>query len=379
MPYGRGHKITIEECQRRVDAISPNIKVLEYRGNRIPSTCLCKLCGNEWMEPAKNLFRGSNCPSCFKRKNNNRTTDSFKEEMRSIRPDIEILGEYIGAKKRILCRCTTCGFEWMAVVSNLLRGSGCSVCAHASVSSSHQKSHEKFIEEMRNKNPFVEVLGQYKTAKNPIACRCMICGCQWNPTPTNLLIGLGCPDCGRRSIREKKLKSHEQFVDDVCSINPDIEVISQYSGSHSAVTLRCKICGEEWSCMASNAISHVNGCPTCNASHGEKAIASHLRNYGVSYIPQYRFKNLVGVGGTCLSYDFFIPSHNMLIEYQGEYHDGTSKLQTAEQFHKQQEHDRRKRQYAIDNGYKFIEIWYWDFKNIKSILNQALSLSANAA
>lgn len=95
MSYGRGHKLALEECQRRVAQVSPNIEILEYKGVRIPSPCRCKLCGNEWAEPAKNLFRGSNCPICFKRKNNNWTTEMLIERVNAIRPDIEIVGKYI--------------------------------------------------------------------------------------------------------------------------------------------------------------------------------------------------------------------------------------------------------------------------------------------
>lgn len=379
MSYGRGHKISLEECQRRVDLVSPNIEVLEYKGNRTPSPCRCKLCGNEWMEPAKNLFRGSNCPVCFKRKNNNWTTEMLINRVSEIRPDIEILGDYINMNTHVSCRCKTCGHEWLSKPSNLLHGVGCDKCAHKLVQFKLTKTHAQFMSELRAKDLPIEVLGKYQTAKTPIACSCRICGCHWTPTPTNLLSGLGCPDCGRVSIRQKQLKAHEQFVEDLASINPDIEAVSQYQGSHALITLRCKVCGEEWQCMASNATSHASGCPTCTASHGEKAIAAHLKAMSVNYIPQHRFDGLVGVGGTKLSYDFYLPDHNVLIEYQGEHHDGTMALQTEEQFIRQQEHDARKREYATSHGYRLIEIWYWDFTRIQEILNKELCLSSVVA
>ena len=45
-----------------------------------------------------------------------------------------------------------------------------------------------------------------------------------------------------------------------------------------------------------------------------------------------------------------------------------------EQFLKQQEHDRIKREYAENNGYKLLEIWYLDYNNIDEILNKYLNL-----
>ena len=73
-----------------------------------------------------------------------------------------------------------------------------------------------------------------------------------------------------------------------------------------------------------------------------------------------------------MSYDFYIPSYNLFIEYQGEYHDGTVSIQTEINFLRQQEHDKRKRNYAKLHNIQLLEIWYWDFDNIYEILNNTL-------
>ena len=77
-----------------------------------------------------------------------------------------------------------------------------------------------------------------------------------------------------------------------------------------------------------------------------------------------------------LSYDFYLPKYNLLIEYQGNYHDGTvnKEVQSDEKFNRQQEHDKRKREYAKKNNIKLLEIWYWDFDNIEGILKRELNL-----
>ena len=59
----------------------------------------------------------------------------------------------------------------------------------------------------------------------------------------------------------------------------------------------------------------------------------------------------------------------MLIEYQGEYHDGTAKMQTEIEFFKQKEHDKRKRQYADKHNIQLLEIWYYEYDNVENILN----------
>lgn len=73
-------------------------------------------------------------------------------------------------------------------------------------------------------------------------------------------------------------------------------------------------------------------------------------------------------------YDFYLLKHNLLIEYQGEQHEkykpGLHK--SINDFEKQQEHDKRKREYAKQNNIKLLEIWYWDFDNIEKILDNYL-------
>lgn len=89
---------------------------------------------------------------------------------------------------------------------------------------------------------------------------------------------------------------------------------------------------------------------------------------------QKKFDGLVGVGNGLLSYDFYLPNYNLLIEYQGGFHDGSVKFQTDEGLKKQIEHDNRKKEYATKKHINLLEIWYDDFDNIDCILTQKLKL-----
>jgi len=137
-------------------------------------------------------------------------------------------------------------------------------------------------------------------------------------------------------------------------------------------------------------------CPECQYSKGEESIS----NYFISkefikidqydfiklinedkynclyYIPQKEFNKLKGLGNGLLSYDFYLPKYNLLIEYQGIQHEkftpGLHK--TIKDFEKQQEHDRRKREYAKLHNMNLLEIWYYDFDNIETILENELIL-----
>ena len=95
------------------------------------------------------------------------------------------------------------------------------------------------------------------------------------------------------------------------------------------------------------------------------------------YKPQKEYDGLLGLGNGNLSYDFYLPSYNLLIEYQGGQHEKYIKgfHKTKNDFIIQQEHDRRKKQYAEDNNIKLLPIWYWDFDNIEEILDKELIIN----
>jgi len=134
-------------------------------------------------------------------------------------------------------------------------------------------------------------------------------------------------------------------------------------------------------------------CPSCQFSKGEKRIENWLvinnfknidyLNYKILnvydkyYKPQKEYDGLLGLGNGNLSYDFYLPSYNLLIEYQGGQHEKYIKgfHKTKNDFIIQQEHDRRKKQYAEDNNIKLLPIWYWDFDNIEEILDKELIIN----
>lgn len=183
-----------------------------------------------------------------------------------------------------------------------------------------------------------------------------------------------CNDC---SLKEKGLGrrlDHSEFLEKFSACgDSNVEILSEYTLARNYIKCRCKMCGNIWESIANNLL-RGNGCMRCRSSYGEKEVLSILNNNGVKCIQQKKYQGLRGVGGKPLSYDFYIPSKNLLVEYQGEFHDGTANQQTEEEFKIQQEHDKRKREYAKNNNIRLTEIWYWDRDNIEEILIKELNL-----
>lgn len=160
--------------------------------------------------------------------------------------------------------------------------------------------------------------------------------------------------------------------------NKDIDPYSFDRGSKKQIWVKCQENRNHGSYKTTGKV-FVKGCrcQICKSSKGEQRIQKYLINNKLSYIAQKEFKGLVGLGGNNLSYDFYLPQYKLLVEYQGEFHDGTAHQQSKKDFEKQQKHDRRKKEYAKANNIKLLEIWYNCFDDIEFILDEVLSQLSN--
>lgn len=143
----------------------------------------------------------------------------------------------------------------------------------------------------------------------------------------------------------------------------------------------CEKCGKEFERSLSNMTRYDNGvvCLECNISQLEYKTKEILVKYNVEYKVQVEYKGLIGLKGGNLSYDFYLPNYNLLIECQGIQHEKFTKgfHESKKDFEKQLEHDRRKREYAKEHNINLLEIWYYDINNIENILIEKLHIENN--
>lgn len=141
-------------------------------------------------------------------------------------------------------------------------------------------------------------------------------------------------------------------------------------GSHVMIWAKCKNNKhEDYLRIIKDSIRFNFECPSCSNNYvGEKKIENILKYNDVNYILQYKFDDLKGVGNKKLSYDFYIPSHNILIEFQGIQHYKPIDFFGKDYFEIQKEHDERKLNYAKANNFKLILISYKDINSIEKIL-----------
>lgn len=100
-------------------------------------------------------------------------------------------------------------------------------------------------------------MSPYSNAKTRIKCHCKTCGYEWNTSAASLLQGCGCPFCAGNLK-----KTHNQFVEEVEGILPNVVIIGEYKNAHTKVSCRCKGCGNVWDSKPNNLL-HGEGCNRC--------------------------------------------------------------------------------------------------------------------
>ena len=139
----------------------------------------------------------------------------------------------------------------------------------------------------------------------------------------------------------------------------------------------CQECGSEFERSLANLNKSNTGvfCRECNSSQLEIKTKDILIKYDIKYNSQVEYDGLLGLKGGNLSYDFYLPDYNLLIECQGQQHkEWQEGWQSKEIFENQQINDQRKRDYCKRNNIKLIEIWYYEVDNIEEILKEELDL-----
>lgn len=168
-------------------------------------------------------------------------------------------------------------------------------------------------------------------------------------------------------------KSHDEYIEDVAKINPDIEVLGRYKNADVPILHKCKRDGHEW-LVAPHSIMAGYGCPVCNETTGEREVRQFLEENNVSYTLQKRFNDCRDEKP--LPFDFYLPDYNAIIEYDGEQHyfpinfSGKGE-QWAEEYHvKTKKHDEIKNEYCAKNNIFLLRIPY--FKDIKTEITNFL-------
>lgn len=262
--------------------------------------------------------------------------------------------EYVNARTKLDFRCLKCGEIFKATPDNILRGHGCPFCA-GQVPPTKEEIRRKISGRYTVKSL------EFKKCRDKIILTCEKHG-DFSIPVRRVMQGHGCPRCGLCSGQDYKRKTTEQFLEEISFRNYDeIYDFSEtvYVNAKTRITVICRKCGKRFEKNPRLFYSGtMKACPCCSYYAGEEIIKDLLEENKIAYIPQYSFK---GSEISRLSFDFYLPAFNTVVEFQGMQHYKAVRCWGGEErLKRQQENDQRKRDYCAKNGIREIEISYRD-------------------
>jgi len=169
----------------------------------------CSACKNIYPSYVSSRTTGHGCPKCAGTER--KTQNAFVEEMKSINPEIEIIGKYINANMPIEFRCRICGKIDQSQPRSLKAGAGCKACARKKTIKLKSMPESIFLERAQKLYPDIEIIGQYINNKERIVCKCKRCNNTWSPIAQALVSGnTGCTVCA--GVAKKAVRCIETGV-----------------------------------------------------------------------------------------------------------------------------------------------------------------------
>lgn len=217
---------------------------------------------------------------------------------------------------------------------------------------------------------------KYINIETPMKFKCK-CGEEFKTTFTNFVKQnkRHCDACGIKMSSEKKTYTYNEVKEYIESNSECILLSTDYKGCYEKLKLLCS-CGEifevSFDKFKNQGIQNKVRCDICNnrVSIPARIINDFLENNNFVFEREYKFKDCRYK--KMLPFDFYIPSLNICIEYDGEFHYKETSI--GNNLKLQQIRDNVKTEYCKKNNIKLIRIPYWEKENIIEILNKELTI-----
>ena len=256
--------------------------------------------------------------------------------------------------------------KFYVTTGHLRDGHGCPKCGIEKRIDKRKSKIEDFIKKAKhihgNKYDYSKV--KYVNSHTKVCIICPIHGEFWQ-TPASHLMGRNCPKCSKPCYKY----TTEDFVKKAMEVHGDKYNYSKtnYIDAKTKVCIVCPKHGEFWQIPS----EHIDGCGCkyCKESHLEGEIRNVLQKNDIKF--KYDVRDLEWLKP--LTYDFFLPEHNIAIECQGEQH-----FRIIEHFggkndyDKRVERDKKKKILSEKNGIKLL--YYSSYKYNNEIITDTNQL-----
>ena len=370
-------KKTIDEVRKILSSYECSLLSKEYINNRQKLDIECK-CGNFFNKSLEsmNRYKKYMCNTCADKES--RVNRRIKYE--DIKKSIEETGytlmtaksDYTKAEEKIKVKCNKGHIYDVGYYEFSKRGQRCLYCQREIRSKKQTISYEdicKYVESIDYK--LITKKSDYIDTKHYVFVECDK-NHIYKTKINSLKNGKRCKTCATIKNAERQRIPYEKQKEFVKSFR--YELISQkedYTNVHDKYIFKCDK-GHIYKASFSD-FQQGCRCPICRISKGEAKVESILKKYGIEYILQYKFDDCKFYNK--LPFDFYIPSMNACIEYDGKQHfQYVHRWGGYDEFINRLIRDSIKNIYCRENKIKLIRIPYYEFKNIEEILLNKLNI-----
>ena len=336
---------------------------VEYVNTKTPVVIICKKHGEFKQTPNVHLSKHG-CPTC----GNKMDINILKERCHIIYGDLYDYTDtiYNGVEETINIICKKHGEVCVKTSNFLYRKSGCKYCANNSykdisyfildANKTHNNKYEYKVLDNLKKDSYIEIL-------------CDIHGTFKQRIRSHIYDGIGCSKCSDDNRRKSVNLLLTQFKEKHDSLYDYANV--EYINTNTKVDIICHKHG----IFKQSPKRHLygDGCPSCNESKGEKEIFMFLTENNIKFEREKKFSNCISDRNKKLRFDFYIPSKNICIEYDGEQHfEMNEYFGGNDAFELTKRNDLLKNIYCSDNNIRLIRIAFYEYDKIKYILTNNL-------
>lgn len=149
-----------------------------------------------------------------------------------------------------------------------------------------RKTKEEYIEQLKVKNPDVELVGDYINDCTKVPHRCNIHNIIWDISPNKALLGRGCEQCGKEKRVKKRRKTREQYIAELSVKNPNIKLKGEYINTNTSTEHYCEKHNLLFDIRPGEAL-RGKGCKMCKSDK----LRAKLLKPEEQYIEELKIKN----------------------------------------------------------------------------------------
>ena len=293
------------------------------------------------------------------------------------------------------------------------------------------KTTPEMNQEIQEKFPFLELIGEYTGANNKTLIRCNDCGHEWEAVPRSIKNSkCGCPKCKVSQSKidnslKKFLDKYDSSLYELVEFKNCMEVtvkckkcgFLRITNANNIYRFGCPKCGQERTHNAQkltkkdfilksnnihnnkydySKVDYLNystpiiiicpehgefaqtpghhlrgqGCPKCSQTGGEQIISQILKIHNIPFEQEYNIKNPYSNHNFRVDFYIIINNQIYIIEYNGEQHYKPIKhFGGILKFEEQVRRDKELRFYCETNNIQLLEIKYSDINIKEKVLN----------